>query len=440
MKNINAIAIACIVMIQIGCEKNAPSPAPTPVGPVLPTITTTSATEITRVSAKSGGTISNDGGATVITAGLCFSTGHNPTTANNTITNTSSFGSFNTSVTGLSLNTTYYARAFATNSTGTAYGNEITFTTKNLSIPTITTQVADISIPFATTSGGIISDDGGLPVTTRGVCWGTAPNPTISGNKTIDGSGMGTFSSAIAPLTVNTTYYIRAYATNNLGIAYGDERMIVLDIEGNVYNAVKIGSQVWMMENLKTTHYNDGSVIQNITSNSNWSFFGSPGPAMCWYNNDISNKQVYGALYNWFAVNTGSLSPTGWHIPTSAEFAELITFLDPNTTASNTTIFGIPYVMYSSTIAGGKLKESGTVHWNSPNTGGNESGFTGLGAGVRQSIGGAFEYFGGFGGWWSSSQIAPNQCYRAIISNSSSVVLFNAEDRQEGLSIRCIKN
>ena len=129
------------------------------------------------------------------------------------------------------------------------------------------------------------------------------------------------------------------------------------DIDGNVYHTVTIGTQIWMVENLKTTRYNDGSPIPFVTDSSSWSNLTTPG--YCWYNNDTTNKNTYGALYNWFAVNTGKLAPTGWHVPTDDEWTTLTTYLG------------------GESIAGGKLKETGTTHWRTPNAGAtNEIGFT----------------------------------------------------------------
>ena len=136
-----------------------------------------------------------------------------------------------------------------------------------------------------------------------------------------------------------------------------DDPNIVKDIDGNIYHTVTIGNQVWMVENLKTTRYNDGTAIPNVTDSSVWSKLSTP--AYCWYNNDASSyKATYGALYNWYAVNVQKLCPKGWHVASNAEFYALNSFLDGEC---------------------GKLKEAGTIHWYSPNKGAtNETGFTAL--------------------------------------------------------------
>jgi hypothetical protein len=191
---------------------------------VLPTLTTTAATNITMTTATSGGNISSDGGASVTARGVCWSTSQNPTTANSKTTDASGTGSFTSSITGLTLGTTYYVRAYATNSVGTAYGTQVSFATiTNPVLATLTTTGAtNIAITTAS-SGGNITSDGGAAVTVRGVCWSTSQNPTTANSKTTDGSGTGIFTSSITGLTAGTTYYVRAYATNSVGTAYGTQ-------------------------------------------------------------------------------------------------------------------------------------------------------------------------------------------------------------------------
>ena len=188
----------------------------------IPTLTTMEVTNITGATATCGGNITDNGGLNVIARGVCWSPSPNPTIADSHTTNGSGNGSFSSSITGLSLSTTYYVRAYATTAAGTAYGYEKIFTTRD-GIPTLSTfDVTDIGYTSAM-CGGNITDDGGLAVTARGVCWSTLPNPTLADTYTINGTGIGEFTSSITGLNVNTTYYVRAYASNNLFTVYGDE-------------------------------------------------------------------------------------------------------------------------------------------------------------------------------------------------------------------------
>lgn len=209
----------------------------------------------------------------------------------------------------------------------------------------------------------------------------------------------------------------------------------VIDIEGNIYHSVTIGTQTWMAENLRTTKYNDGSDIPNITESSVWQNLGSHG--YCWYNNDIANKETYGALYNWFVVSTAKLCPTGWHVPTESDW----TILSENLGGDD--------------IAGGKLKEAGNAHWLYPNSGAtNESRFTALAGGYRNVLtrgnqvhpGG---FFGGIkttGSWWTASEFGPSYYvwYREMnfdhsyFASSSGVIFQNGHSM--GYSVRCIKD
>jgi hypothetical protein len=192
-------------------------------GTTFATVTTTPATNISASGANSGGTVSADGGSAITARGICYSTSPYPTIADNKITGGSGTGSFTSVISGLLAGTTYYIRAYATNNVGTAYGNEVSFTTSsNATLPTvITSSVGNITATTAT-SGGNVTNEGGATVTERGVCWSTSPNPTIANSKTINGSGLGTFSSSITGLSPNTTYYVRAYATNSAGTGYGN--------------------------------------------------------------------------------------------------------------------------------------------------------------------------------------------------------------------------
>lgn len=190
--------------------------------PILTTILVSSS--ITQNTALGGGNITSASGDTITARGVCWSISENPTIANSKTTDGKGTGEFLSSITGLMSNTVYNIRAFATNSAGTGYGNNIVFSTAQNTLPVVTTRaISSLSIDSVQT-GGDITSDGGTTITFRGVCWDTSPNPTIFGdNKTVDGSGKGVFNSTIKGFTLNTTYYLRAYATNQSGTSYGNE-------------------------------------------------------------------------------------------------------------------------------------------------------------------------------------------------------------------------
>jgi uncharacterized protein (TIGR02145 family) len=630
------------VMIPVGQPgqylRLALSNTPVWVGATYPTLNTTSVSSVTNFTATSGGNITNDGGATITTRGICWSTKSNPTIADSKTADGPGVGNFTSVLTGLTENTTYYSRAYATNNAGTNYGNEVTFKTTNAAanetvtdidgnvyhtvtigtqvwmvenlkttkfndgtsisnvtdnttwnnlttpgycwynndpsyknpygalynwysvntgklaptgwhvptdaewstlitflggenvasgklkeagtshwlypnldvtnetgftaipggyhygfntidtflgmgayanwwsstsngpvsafyyglyyannyfrqysnvlscgssvrclkddntssvvIPTISTLSASSIIVTSAISGGNISSDGGASVTTRGVCWSTKQNPTVADSKTADGSGSGEFTSTLTGLTENTAYYLRSYATNSAGIAYGNEVTFktttatsgetVTDIEGNVYHTVTIGTQVWMVENLKTTKYNDGTSIPNVTDNTNWPELTTG--AFCWYNNDASNKNTYGPLYNWYTVNTGKLAPTGWHVPTHSEWITLTDYLG------------------GENVAGDKLKEADSTHWINLNQGTtNSSGFTALPGGFRFSDG-TFYGIGSYSNWWSSSESDSSMAWDRFLHSNYIGVSRGKDLKQYGFSVRCLKD
>jgi len=199
----------------------------------------------------------------------------------------------------------------------------------------------------------------------------------------------------------------------------------ITDVDGNIYHYVVIGTQTWMGENLRTTKYNDGTAIPLVTQDSAWRQLITPG--YCWYNNDASNKNTYGALYNWYAVNTGKLAPTGWHIPTDAEWTILTIYLGGDT------------------VAGGKMKSTGTIEagtglWYSPNTGAtNKSGFSALPAGYRHGSG-AFYESGYFTSWWSSSVDGDGDAWDRRLYNTDSDVVRIGDGQFIGVSVRCVRD
>ena len=199
------------------------------VSKLLPTMTTAIATQITENSAVTGGNVTNDGNATVTERGVVYSTSNNPTTADGVVANGTGMGAYVCNLTGLQENTTYYARAYAINEKGTNYGEEISFTTKLILLPTLTTTAVSQIIENTAVAGGNVTSDGNATVTDRGVVYSTSQNPTVSNDKVSCGSGTGAFTCALTGLQYNTTYYVRAYATNKKGTAYGEEMVFTTD-------------------------------------------------------------------------------------------------------------------------------------------------------------------------------------------------------------------
>jgi uncharacterized protein (TIGR02145 family) len=209
----------------------------------------------------------------------------------------------------------------------------------------------------------------------------------------------------------------------------------VKDIDNNKYEIITIGTQTWMAENLKTTRYNDGTDIVLITDGAAWSAASTNGdPGYCWYDNDASNLITYGALYNWYAIDMLSngdknVCPTGWHIPTDGEWDVLRDFVDPSVNGNN------------NSLAGGKMKEAGMAHWDSPNIGAtNESGFAGLPGGYRNGSG-VFSFIGNFGYWWSSTESPTADAWNRYL-NYFNVLFYKSSifNKGSGFSVRCLRD
>lgn len=192
------------------------------------TLTTSAIISSGPTKVVSGGSITNDGDALITERGVCWNTSGEPTVNDDRTSNGSGRGAFTSNITGLHPLTTYHVRAYATNSAGTAYGNEITFTTDPPRLPELTTATLTSITPTGAISGGSISDDGGATVTARGICWSITPGPTVDlSTKTSDGSGAGSYTSVITGLEPLVKYYVRAYAVNSIGTVYGNELSFV---------------------------------------------------------------------------------------------------------------------------------------------------------------------------------------------------------------------
>ncbi len=306
---------------------------------VLPQITTATVTEITETSAVAGGDVISDGGAEVTARGVCWSVNPNPTIIDNHTDNGVGTGEFMSNITELTPNTTYYVRAYATNETGTSYGEEISFATLpsvELELPEVTTlSVTEITETSAVAGGDVISD-GGAEVTARGVCWSVNPNPTMDDKHTEDGTGVGQFVSNLPNLAINTTYYLRAYATNEVGTSYGEE-VTFTTLEGNFINGYEY-VDLGLPSGLKWATHNFGATMPYEI-----------GEYLAWGEHkgkdmySISNSETYGVNIGDFSgdieYDAAAFTWGGtWRIPTEAETREL----KDNCTFEWTEMNGVP--------------------------------------------------------------------------------------------------
>jgi uncharacterized protein (TIGR02145 family) len=410
-----------------------------------PVLTTSTITSISQTSAMSGGNITEDNGGSVTSRGVCWSISPNPTTLtipdhNNYTVDGAGTGSFISSIVGLIPGTTYFIRAFAINSSGTGYGDEKSFTTLQ-PIISVSTLASPYSQTSATAGGNVTSTYSGATVTETGVYWSTNQNPTAADNKIVFGSGLGIFTTIISGLVTETTYYVRAYAIGSGGTSYGDEvsftpysRSFIQDIEGNYYNTITIGTQVWMKENLRVSKFSNGTEIYKVTNPNVWfTSFSIPSYVenSSYYYTFLS---AYGCFYNSYAITDSlNICPVGWHVPSDADWTTLETYLG------------------GSSIAGGKLKS--TTGWYSPNTGAtNESGFSalantcdivrGIGPGGPPPAEHSFNK-SYYGYWWSSSGIFKQLQYNnpdILTYNNPIIPIYGSGVYSILHSVRCIKD
>jgi uncharacterized protein (TIGR02145 family) len=399
-----------------------------------PTATTNTSSSNSNTTATLNGTVNANGFSTTVTFeyGLTTSYGSTITASPSPVTGSSNTA-VNAGLTGLTPNTLYHYRVTAVNcSPTTINGGDQTFTT----LATVTTTAMSSITTTTASSGGTIAVGGGVSITARGVCWSTGTNPTTADSKTTDATGTGSFISNLIGLTPNTTYYVRAYATNAGGTAYGDQVSFttdpttITDIDGNSYNVIRIGTQLWMKENLKTTKYNDGTSIPLETDGAAWAALSTAG--YCWYNNDAAtNKNTYGALYNQYTVNSGKLCPAGWHVPTDEEWKTLEMGLGMTQAQADAQA-------WRGTDQGNQLKEAGNTHWSIPSAGTNSSGFTALPGGYRTDQG-IFSNIGYYGSWRSSTNYDANYAWDRYAANDNNKVYRGANQSKDGYSVRCIK-
>ena len=412
-----AIYISCILLI--GC-KDA----------VIPKIITDVVGNNTSCQASFWGRTISDGGTPIIERGICLSTNAIDSFTFHPAIYVGDFENlFLSIITPLLPNTTYFYKAYAINEIGTAFGDIKSFVTKTATIPTLKTLAAATSSQEIIVEG-ITTSEWCPNYMERGVCWSVNPNPDIRENKIMGSSSTDTFSIKLTGLTANTKFYIRTYATSSAGTGYGNEIIVptfssnaIEDVEGNFYDQINIGTQVWLKENLKTTKYRDGSSINKVTDAKTW-FLTLSGPFYGEKFEDSIDFYNYGRIYNSAAIlDSRKLCPVGWHIPNDSDWNTLVAILG------------------GEAIAGGKLKEASG--WTSDPIVSIESGFSALPGrypskytispyGTPTTI---YNYTSNCAYWWSSDLTV-----RGILDYNSAVIKTPVGSIGSAYSIRCIKD
>ncbi|MDB5228293.1 MAG: hypothetical protein JWN78_2486 [Bacteroidota bacterium] len=435
MKSLKCLLLFFISMFILCCKKPTNNNTSSNSLPVIVELQNSNIQVTSSVSCTVTASITSDGGTSITAKGFCWSINHNPTVNDNKTNNGTGINSFTSHINGLHPMTTYYLRVYATNANGTAYSNEVSFITNDsivARVPTVLTLTYAFNLisEFTTVysrlvDSGSVDDSGYTTLCCKGVVFSTQHNPTVDMMGTppagVD-SAAGYFYTNLFGLAPNTTYYARAYATNAVGVGYGNEISFttppqsITDIDGNLYATVQIGTQTWMKENLRVKKFNDGTPIRNVTDDNAWSVLTTP--AWCYLNNDANNDNIYGKLYNWYAVNSSKkICPVGWRVSAKTDWLTLQNYVGSN--------------------AGKHLKANSPL-WNT-NTGDNTTGFTALPGGNRTQTGGWLPV-GNAASFWTSTIFNSTIAYSINLGAlSDSLSIISLFDDKTGMSVRCIK-
>lgn len=405
----------------------------------LPTVETGAISNITSTTAQCGYNVVSDGGSPVTERGLCWGTQASPSIDGDHASEGAGTGTYTGSMVGLTPDTDYYVRAYAVNEVGVAYGNDQTFATlPDIGVPVVHTGPAEAVMASSATITANISSDGGSVITDKGFCWNTEPNPTTANNNQVVGSGPDPWEITIPGLSPNTTYYVRAFASNIAGTGYGEQQMfrtlnepLVDDRDGKTYQTVKIGEQVWMAENLD---YGDFTMSSQVPAND------GTVQKYC-FDDNPDNCNLYGGLYNGNEMldytnveMAQGICPDGWHMPSDAEWKIMEMALGMTQEAADQA-----GPDQRGTTEGGKLKEAGLTFWQDPNTAAtNETGFSGRGAGWHGS--GRFNQLTEVGMFWTSTTHTVSSFWVRQLSYNWSDIKRIGINNTDAVSVRCIKD
>ena len=419
------IILIIAIAVLFGCRKKEE----------LPVVTTASVSDVTGTTATSGGEISSDGNTTILSRGVCWSKETNPTLADNKTVDGTGSGNFSSDLTGLDGASRYYVRAYASNSTGIAYGMEIEFSTIGRPPSATGLPATNIGATSVTLNASVTTNFLQTKVIFE---YGTTTNYGDSLTVTqsqVKGETAAVVNADIKGLVSATIYHFRVKAVNSLGSTYSDDMTFITkltDVDGNIYNTITIGSQMWMKENLKTTRYRNGDLI-GTTAQSTMDLTTETTPKYQWLHIIVD----YGRLYTYYAItDSRNVCPAGWHIPTDGEWTTLTDYLSNNGYGYG----GNPnYIAKSLAATSGYTPDPAPGNVGNDQASNNSSGFSGYPGGGRYSTG-IMNFVTYHGIWWSSTESSVALAYFRCIGYIPEAVYRGVFSESYGLSVRCLKN